>query len=60
VVPVVVGVVAAVAIVADFVVCADVVAIGFWEGLVSVLACVTTGVLSLVFAVVPSVRLETV
>jgi hypothetical protein len=56
---VVVGVVGAAAVVADFV-CADAVAVWFWEGWVSVLACVAVGVLPVVPAVVPSVRLETV
>lgn len=57
---VVVGVLAAVAVVADFVF-ADAVAVWFWEGWVSVLACVAVGVLPLVLAVAaPSVRLEAV
>jgi hypothetical protein len=63
---VVVGVVGAAAVVADFV-CADAVAVWFWEGWVSVLACVAVGVLLcvalgvlLVLAVVPSVRLDAV
>jgi len=64
---VVVEVVGAAAVVADFV-CADVVAVWFWEGWVSVLACVAVGVLLcvavgvllVVLAVLPSVRPETV
>jgi hypothetical protein len=64
---VVVEVVGAAAVVADFV-CAAAVAVWFWEGWVSVLACVAVGallcvavgVLLLVLAVVASVRLEAV
>jgi hypothetical protein len=56
---VVVGVAGAAAVVADFV-CADAVAVWFWEGWVSVLACVAVGVPLVVLAVVPSVRLEAV
>jgi hypothetical protein len=62
---VVVGVVGAAAVVADFV-CADAVAVWFWEGWILVLACVAVGVLRcvavgvlvVVLAVVPSVRLD--
>jgi hypothetical protein len=57
---VVVGVVGAAAVVADFV-CADAVAVWLWESWVSVLACVAVGaLLVVVLAVVPSVRLEAV
>lgn len=56
-VEVVVGVVGAAAVAADFV-CGDTVAVWFWEGWVS--ACVAVGVLLLVLAVVPSVRLDAV
>lgn len=55
---VVVGVVGAAAVVADFV-CVDAVAVWVWEGWVSLLACVPVGVLLPVLAV-PSVRLEAV
>lgn len=58
VVLVVVGVVAAAAVVADFVFAA--VAVWFWAGWVSALACVAVGVLPLVLAVAPCVRLEAV
>jgi hypothetical protein len=56
---VVVGVVGVAAALADFV-CADAVAVWFWEGWVSVLACVAVGVLTPVLAVVPAARLEAV
>lgn len=59
---VVVEVVGEAAVVADFV-CADAVAVLSWEGWVSVLACVAVELvpaLPVVFAVVPSVRLEAV
>ena len=55
----VVVVVAAVAVVADFV-CAAGVPVCFSEGWVSVLACVAVGVLLVLLAVVPSARLEAV
>lgn len=59
VVVVVVGVDLAAAVVADFV-CADAVAVWFWEAWVSVLDCVAVGVLPLVLAVVAPARLEAV
>lgn len=55
----VVGVLAAAAVVADFVF-ADAVAVWFWAGWVSVLACVAVGVVLSVLVVAPSARLETV
>jgi hypothetical protein len=59
VVLVVVGVDLAAAVFADFV-CADTVAVWFWEAWVSTLACVAVGVLPLVLAVVPPAPLEAV
>jgi hypothetical protein len=53
-----VGVAGVVAVV-DFV-CSAAVAVWFWGGWVSCLACVAAGVLLLVLAVAASVRLETV
>lgn len=49
----------AAAVIADFV-CVDATAVWFWEAWVSVLACVATGVLPPVLAVVPPARLEAV
>ena len=59
VVLVVVGVDLAAAVVAD-VVCADAVAVWFWEALVSASACVAVGVLPLVLAVAAPARPEAV
>jgi hypothetical protein len=59
VVLVVVGVDLAAAVVADFV-CADAVAVWFWEALVAASACVAVGALPLVLAVVAPARLEAV
>ncbi|MGC2373732.1 MAG: hypothetical protein WA484_07645 [Solirubrobacteraceae bacterium] len=63
---VLVGVVGAAAVVADFV-CVDAVAVWVWEGWVSILACVAVGALLcvavgvlLLLSVVASVRLDAV